>query len=392
MIKALDVWVGEQRVGRLQMEASRLAFAYFPGIGPEQAVSLTMPPRLEAWMSAELHPIFQMNLPEGHLREALQQALAKLFGSDDMALLSVLGRHQMGRLAFSLPDALPADEAGAREDLQALLHAEGRQAFTGLLERHLLHSGISGVQPKVLLEVKDKAAAKTPYFIVKSWGPDYPQLAANEFFCLKAAKRAGLKVPGFHLSQSRELLFIERFDREPGGAYIGFEDLAVLQGLASRKKYDSSLERAAKTLLAFVSPECREEAMRDFFTLCCLNWLIRNGDAHLKNFGLLYDSPQGPRRLAPAFDLVCTQAYLPKDVPALSLAGSKKWWAKAALLSFGELSCRLKAAEAKACLHAAAEGVAATLGDLRQETEQAPAFVELVSKMQSLWEAALAEA
>ncbi len=364
MAEALQVFCQDSLVGRLGQEGRDFSFAYAPDCPVERAVSLTMPPRVASYQSPELHPIFQMNLPEGQLRDALSLSLAKLFGSDDLTLLSVLGRHQMGRLAYSLPGRELPSSPDAKEDLSALLEEGRRDAFHGLLQRHLFHSGVSGAQPKVLLEVKDKAAAKTPFFIAKAWGSDYPQLAANEQHCLNAARRAGLQVPGSHLTKSRELILIERFDRGPKGEYLGFEDLAVLQGLPSRKKYDSSLERCAKTLQAFIAPQELGAALGDFFKLSCLNWIIRNGDAHLKNFALLYDTPQGNRHLAPAYDLVCTAAYLPRDVPALSLRGSKRWWPKDWLLDFAVTHCLLSSAQALAAMAQAAEAVQETLAEV----------------------------
>jgi len=62
--------------------------------------------------------------------------------------------------------------------------------------------------------------------------------------------------------------------------------------------------------------------------------MLRNGDAHLKNFGVLYEYPGQPVCLAPVYDMVTTVAYIAQDVPALSLAGTKKWWNKKLLEKF----------------------------------------------------------
>lgn len=53
-----------------------------------------------------------------------------------------------------------------------------------------------------------------------------------------------------------------------------------------------------------------------------INFLLKNGDAHLKNFGLLYDDINNIR-LVPAFDVVTTTLYIKSDIPALHLLGSK---------------------------------------------------------------------
>ena len=42
------------------------------------------------------------------------------------------------------------------------------------------------------------------------------------------------------------------------------------------------------------------------------NVLMGNGDAHIKNWSLIYDNPLRPR-LAPAYDLVSNVAYTTHD-------------------------------------------------------------------------------
>jgi len=66
-----------------------------------------------------------------------------------------------------------------------------------------------------------------------------------------------------------------------------------------------------------------------------LSCIVGNGDAHLKNFGMLY-APHGTDvRLAPAYDIVCTTCYLPDDALALSLDGNKALFAaRLGLLKF----------------------------------------------------------
>ena len=54
------------------------------------------------------------------------------------------------------------------------------------------------------------------------------------------------------------------------------------------------------------------------------NVLMGNGDAHIKNWSLIYDNPLRPR-LAPAYDLVSTVAYTTHDTSiALNMAGVKR--------------------------------------------------------------------
>ena len=69
-------------------------------------------------------------------------------------------------------------------------------------------------------------------------------------------------------------------------------------------------------------------SLEQFFGIVSLSCIVGNGDAHLKNFGLLYSDPtQGDARQAPAYDIVNTTAYIPEDVLALDLAGNKSLFA-----------------------------------------------------------------
>src|SRR3954471_6803353 len=78
-------------------------FVYTPGTTPNSAVSVTMPVRLASWdTSLGVAPIFEMNLPEGALRERLRLAFAKATGTfDDLDLLAIVGRSQLGRIRFT---------------------------------------------------------------------------------------------------------------------------------------------------------------------------------------------------------------------------------------------------------------------------------------------------
>ncbi len=51
--------------------------------------------------------------------------------------------------------------------------------------------------------------------------------------------------------------------------------------------------------------------------------LIGNGDAHLKNWSVLYDDPVRPT-LSPAYDLVSSLPYIPQNGLALGFGGSKR--------------------------------------------------------------------
>ena len=82
MIKA---WTDAAEAGLLDRHGERgSTFAYLPDTPAERAVSITMPVRLPSWsVTFGLPPIFEMNLPEGVLRERLRLAFAKATGAFD---------------------------------------------------------------------------------------------------------------------------------------------------------------------------------------------------------------------------------------------------------------------------------------------------------------------
>lgn len=345
-------------------------FAYDPLADANRAVSLTMPVRVQSWDSPhDLLPIFQMHVPEGALRSALVRRFAKAAGTfDDIDLLSVVGRTQLGRIRYAgLGETL--DEAVPFQSVDALLKA---RRDGGLME-HLLdtfarHSGLSGVQPKVLIRDEGKLSAgkarrsssiRSATHIVKLWDCDeFPELAANEHACLTAARLLGLEVPPFELSEDGDALVVERFDID-GDACLGFEDFCVLNGLGTADKYAGGYERqlfrrAAEFL--GTGPDA-ERAMRDLYRLFVLCCAIRNGDAHLKNFGLIYRSLDGPVTLAPVYDLVTTTAYLPADMMALTLEGSTRWPDAARLTRLGRTRFGLSTPDIAGILEATADAL-----------------------------------
>ena len=136
---------------------------------------------------------------------------------------------------------------------------------------------------------------------------------------------------------------MRRFDRTADGTALGFEDMAVLMGLPASRKYDASYERIAKAILLYCSPEQHPAALSQLFDQVVLSCLLGNGDAHLKNFGVLYGDPHDDDvRFAPAYDIINTTAYIADDGLALLLGGSKSLFAARANLGMLAERCRVK--------------------------------------------------
>jgi serine/threonine-protein kinase HipA len=322
------------------------AFNYAAAASPASAVSLGMPVRMEPYEDREPMAIFQMNLPEGHMLEMLQHRFGKITDLDPMLLLAMTGGEAgIGRVSLTSPDFTAGDAVGV--ELSQLLADQGtRDVFQELADAYLMRSGVSGMQPKLLVPeqtgaIFGKAVVPTRELIVKTEGAHFPGLAINEYLCMSVAREAGIPVPEFHLSADGKRFVMRRFDRTPAGSPIGFEDIAVLAGLNARQKYNLSYEQVAVVLKLYCSGEHRPAALAQLFDQVALSVLVGNGDAHLKNFGVLYEDPtQGTVRMSPAYDIVCTTCYQPSDVLALTLNHQKGLMAaRADLEAFGRNAC-----------------------------------------------------
>jgi len=383
--KSLTVWIDDFLTGSLAQEEKRkYVFAYEKKI--EEVVSLTMPVRLESWVSPELHPVFQMNLPEGDLLGAIRRAISKIMGDDDLSLLHVTGGNQIGRNRFTSTEEGAPSKNTDKESLESLLtYPDTKDLFHELINRYAIRSGVSGVQPKVLLDATQRGTLSSSGYIVKTWGVDYPQLAANEYFCMTAAKAAGLTVPEFHLAEKGGLFVVKRFDITEDGNSIGFEDMCSLQALGTAQKYRGSYERVAKSLKYFVSGENLPVARRQFFSILVLSSMVRNGDAHLKNFGVLYPSTQGKVNMAPVYDVVTTTAYIKSDIPALTLGGTKKWWARKTIERFAINHLSMSKSDIDETIERLANAVMETRQMIPGYISDHPEFREVGENMMSIW-------
>lgn len=335
----LRVHTPQGESGRVLMSADDYLFRYDDRTLAHSAVSLSMPVRVEEYRRRELHPIFQMNLPEGYVLEQLRNRLAKTVKVDPMLLLALSGSSApIGRIFVSsdqVNDLLHRNSPPTTgESLDEILAWDGAEdLFVQLVDRYILRAGISGVQPKVLVPEKPhtpehKFTSKTNDLIIKSGRNEFPGLAINEYLCMSIARDAGLPVPPFYLSQNNKLFIMRRFDRDDHLNPLGFEDMTTLMGLSAEQKYTKSYAAVAKAVRVFCAPEHLRSSLDQLFDSVALSCIVGNGDAHLKNFGVLYSDPvKSDTRLAPAYDIVNTTAYIPEDSLALDLSGNRSLFA-----------------------------------------------------------------
>jgi serine/threonine-protein kinase HipA len=385
----LAVFVNRKRVGCVVNEGGEYVFAYE---NPDQLdplcdlVSLTMPVRAKSYETQVLMPPFQTNLPEGALLEQLRKRFGKIMDTyNDLNLLQLVGQHMIGRVRFGAAsreeDLAPSDE----RVLRSLLRDQSTHAlFDELMARYAAHSGVSGVQPKFLWgEMEGKLSLTTEGYIVKSSGRDYPGLAVNEYFCLSAARQAGLPVPEATLSANGEILVVKRFDQSQE-CILAFEEFCALLQYPNHGKYMASYEQLAE---AIGQIPCRPvaHALKHYFVSVVLTMALQNGDAHLKNYAVLYERADQVV-MAPFYDLVTTTAYLKHDVPALSLGGAKQWPLREDLVHFGVSACSLKRSRASELVDSVLLAIEQTLPRLQAYGSKYPRYAGLTETLSCIWQ------
>ena len=287
--------------------------------------------------SVKAPPFFSNLLPEGGLRRTIAQRL-KVHEDREFLLLRALGRDLPGAVITS-----PAEVQVNSRGRTTTQPASG-PAGTDLL--HELKFSLAGMQMKFsMLRQGERLTLAGEQalgnYLVKPPSRDFEALPLVEAATMQVAQAAGIEVPEIRLVPASQIdglpdlqafdtgepfYAIRRFDRPEsitGEARIHIEDFAQVFNLRPQQKYGQvNHEMIGRTLLRYAGglADLQEMARRMVF-----NVLMGNGDAHIKNWSLIYRDPTRPR-LAPAYDLVPTVAYMSRETSlALNMAGVKRF-------------------------------------------------------------------
>jgi serine/threonine-protein kinase HipA len=368
---------------------------YHPDVDPKDVVSLTMPVRTESYRwDAPLHPIFQMNLPEGYLLKVLQEKFGPHIGSEPTALLSVVGRHMIGRIQVSAPGADLATPPLPFEVAEVLEGDNSEEAFAELVRQHAT-SGVSGVIPKFLdgtdtsfsIEAFNKTTLFTGKHIIKGSSRNLPFAALNEHLCMQVAAKV-LPATKTEISMDGKALIAHRFDvDEEGRPHLGMEDFCCLLGLSPEKKYDTTWERIAKAIRDHVPGPTQREAFRQLSLMLLLTYALRNADCHAKNLALIYSS-KADARLSPAYDLLTTVVYpgFQNQPPGISFMGKKTWSPGKNLKNFIALEFGIPLREQSLMIESICEAITDTAPKVREAISEHSGFRDLGKHMLLAWE------
>ncbi len=344
------------------------------------------------WVTQQrLHPVLSNLLPEGALRELLAQSL-KIHPDHEFPLFSWLGQDLAGALVATPlpPEAVPQTLLNRLKPYQ---HGQTRiiQAVSDSKNHKF---SLAGVQLKFSMKAQDgrynlvqtasHSADALGDWIIKMPSTRHAELPCNEFTAMSLAALVGVQIPEIKLVALDQLdnlppinlpaetlaFAIKRFDRIATATQVQrvhMEDFAQILVKYPHEKYSTANYRQLGQIIYRFSGDGIAD-MQQFARRLLVNILLANGDAHLKNWSLLYSNGITPR-LAPAYDIVTTAAYITGESTfALKLAKHKEWYQ-------------------------------ATLADFRYWAEKSgmswseiePHLADVMDKARTLWPAALAE-
>ena len=201
---------------------------------------------------------------------------------------------------------------------------------------------LTGVQPKLSLDIDQMSLSPRRFTIVGLWGrfilkPQtelYPHLPELEDLTMHLAEQAKIEtVPhGLIRFSDGELAYItRRIDRTPKGEKLPMEDMCQLAERLTEYKYRGSHELIAKLILQYSSVPKLD--LVKYWEQVFFAWLVGNADMHLKNYSL-YAPDCDAYQLTPAYDLLATALVLPSDTEelALTLCGKKRKLSRAHFL------------------------------------------------------------
>ncbi|MEL0583977.1 MAG: type II toxin-antitoxin system HipA family toxin [Candidatus Thiodiazotropha sp. (ex. Lucinoma kazani)] len=284
-----------------------------------------------------LHPVLSNLLPEGALRELISQGL-KTHIDNEFQIFSYLGH--------DLPGAIVATPMEPKDVPDTVLSTHGKAKAKAIKfdnnDKENKFS-LAGVQMKFSMKEKDGRYNLTKNgelgdWIIKTPSTKHKHVPLNEYTAMHLAALAGVDIPDIKLIELNKLdnlpqinlpdeklaFAIKRFDRE-GNTRIHMEDFAQVLVKYPHEKYNSaSYEQIGKVLYDFSGDGLADA--QQFARRLLVNILLANGDAHLKNWSLLYQDQITPR-LSPAYDIVTTSVYIEDEKEyALNLGKTKKWY------------------------------------------------------------------
>ena len=293
---SLNVFLNDKHIGILEKDGyGGVTFQYSDNT--DRIISLSLPIQKGAFENKQCRGFFNGLLPES---EHTRITIGKKYGinpKNDFSILQAIGYDCAGAVSFFDSD----DEQTPSKYLQESYEID----YTPLSDDEL---------EKFINELPQKPLATATSHIIKPAINGFNETIENEFICIKAAEKLGIKVPDVKIAYANKTKYflIRRYDREVLDnkiKRIHQEDFCQASNIPSAYKYQAEggvdFKRCFEILRATSQPAV---AINQFIQLMIFNYLIGNNDAHGKNFSILYYD-NGEIKFAPAYDILCSEVY-----------------------------------------------------------------------------------
>lgn len=349
-MSTLSVLANGERVGLLRVAEGRWSFRYDAGWNA-YALSPSFPLANRDYQDLgdvrRVEWFFENLLPEGRLRELIASR-DRIDPKDTWALLLRHGQDTAGALSL-IPETMEVSDLQEKlvplspEALQEKIQESRARNLPLMASWDDIRMSLAGAQEKLGLRIDihgamflpEGTAASTHIVKPENASADFPFCPANEFFCMRLAAELKVPVPEVNLLHLPEPLYvIERFDRESVSVATAPEktiqrlhqiDLCQALGVSPSKKYESEGGLGLQHLFELVrSPFIDRPIMAANAVLqwVAFNYLVGNLDAHAKNIAFLMRGQKAA--VAPFYDMLCVEAYLPRATMSMAIAGENK--------------------------------------------------------------------
>lgn len=354
------VWLGDYRVGTLNQRGDYTWFSFTEEYlsSPDRPVlGLVFEQNLLSSHANALRlpPWFSNLLPEGRMRDWIA-ADRKVSPDREMELLAQVG-HDLPGAVRVLPEDERPDDGWVPVSMGQDPYGRARDDDYGTWRFSLAGVGLKFSMLREGDRLTLPAHGEGGDWIVKLPDRVYADVPRNEFAMMSLAAAVGIDVPEVVLIHREKLeglprqvwpegeewaYAVRRFDRRDRLS-VHIEDLAQVRNVYPDRKYHGNFE----TVAALLHRGRDVVALREFARRLTFIILISNGDAHLKNWSLIYPDGRVPT-VSPAYDLVCTAAYRAEDEPedlGLKFGGTREF-RRVDYRTFSRLEQRLAAKDA----------------------------------------------
>ena len=320
---SLIVYLNDIPVGRLTDDGGTMSFAYdrdYAADDRNEPLSYSIPLSDKPFGHDVMEPFLSGLLPEDIIRTRLGRIL-QIPRENTYAFLKAIGGDCAGAIAFYSEGMRPRTAA---PQFRRLSDAEAGALLDALPKRPLsigedgFRISGAGAQDKLIACWKSGAVELpldgTPStHIIKTAIADYPDSVENECYSMMLARACGLNCAKCSIAVvgGRRRYICERYDRtEVDGRIrrLHQEDFCQLLRVSPKRKYEAlGGPGIAGSLRLMREMSLSASDTSEFVRRILFAFLVGNGDAHGKNYSVLYHGRKA--ELSPMYDVMSTAIY-----------------------------------------------------------------------------------